>query len=165
MPPSRSFGGIERERNSVETGALWFDSIHPEDRERVKGHHDRFLAGGATTVFHCEYRIVGRDGYIRWIADRRVRMAGWEHRIAGIAEDITHHKQQLVLLAQTEAIGKIGGWELDFVTNRLRWSDETYQLHDTTPELYCPTVESAMDFYTPESRPVIAEAFRTGVTQ
>ncbi|MDH5740199.1 MAG: PAS domain-containing protein, partial [Nitrospira sp.] len=156
--------GIEREE-ICQNWLLWLDSIHPDDRERVRGHHDRFIAGGATAVFYCEYRIVGRDGYIRWISDRRVRMAGRENQIAGIAEDITHHTQQLALLAQTEAIGKIGGWELDFVTNRLRWSDETYQLHDTTPELYSPTVEGALDFYAPESRPLIAEALGKGITQ
>ncbi len=156
--------GIEREE-ICRNWALWLDSIHPEDRERVTTHHNRFITGGATAVFHCEYRIVGRDGYIRWIADRRVRMVGWEHRIAGIAEDITHHKQQVALLAQTEAIGKIGGWELDFVTNRLRWSDETYQLHDTTPELYSPTVETALKFYTSESQPRIAEALGKGIAQ
>ncbi|NGZ02221.1 MAG: hypothetical protein CV090_04115 [Nitrospira sp. WS238] len=156
--------GIEREE-ICRNGSLWLDSIHPEDRERVKTHHERFLTGGTTAVFYCEYRIVGRDGYIRWIADRRVRMTGWEHRIAGIAEDITSHKQQLALMKQTEAIGKIGGWELDIVTNRLRWSEETFRLHDTTPELYSPTVDTALSFYTPESRPVISEAFGKGITQ
>jgi PAS domain S-box-containing protein len=145
--------GIEREE-ICRNWSLWLHSIHTDDRGRVKIQHDRFIAGGATAVFYCEYRIVGRDGYIRWIADRRVRMAGRENRIACIAEDITSHKQQLALLAQTEAIGKIGGWELDCVTNRLRWSDETYRLHDTMPELYRP-----------ESRLVIAEAFGKGVTQ
>jgi PAS domain S-box-containing protein len=156
--------GIEREEICRE-GSLWLDSIHPEDKERVKANHDRFVAGGTTAVFYCEYRIVGRDGYIRWIADRRVRMTGWENRIAGIAEDITSHKQQLALMQQTEAIGKIGGWELNLVTNRLWWSDETYRLHDTTPELYRPTVETALKFYAPESRPVISEALGKGVTQ
>ncbi|MDH4079465.1 MAG: PAS domain S-box protein [Nitrospira sp.] len=156
--------GIEREEICRE-GSLWLDSIHPEDKERVKANHDRFVAGGTTAVFYCEYRIVGRDGYIRWIADRRVRMTGWENRIAGIAEDITSHKQQLALMQQTEAIGKIGGWELNLVTNRLWWSDETYRLHDTTPELYSPTVETALKFYAPESRPVISEALGKGVTQ
>ena len=156
--------GIEREE-IYQNWSLWLESIHPDDRVRVKTSHDRFVVGGTTAVFYCEYRIVGRDGYIRWIADRRVRMAGWENRVAGIAEDITKHKQRLALMAQTEAIGKIGGWELDFVTNRLLWSDETYRLHDTTPELYCPTVESALDFYTPESRPVIVEALGNSVTQ
>ena len=156
--------GIEREE-IYRNWSLWLDSIHPDDRVGVKANHDRFVDGEATAVFHCEYRIVGRDGYIRWISDRRVRMAGWTNRIAGIAEDITHDRQRLALMAQTETIGKIGGWELDFVTNRLWWSDETYRLHDTTPELYSPTVETALNFYTPESRPVIAEALGKGIAQ
>lgn len=147
-----------------QNSSLWLDSIHPEDRERVEAAHARFLAG-SRAEFDCEYRIVRREGHIRWISDRRVRMAGWEHRIAGIAEDITHDRQRLALMAQTEAIGKIGVWELDLLTNYLWWSDETYRLHDTTPERYSPTVETALTFYTPESRPIIAEALRKGVTQ
>ncbi|MEQ1847144.1 MAG: PAS domain-containing protein, partial [Nitrospira sp.] len=75
------------------------------------------------------------------------------------------HKQQLALMAQTEAIGKIGGWELDFLTNRLWWSEETYRLHETTPELYNPTVETALEFYTAERRPLLAEALEKAVTQ
>ncbi|MBX3324691.1 MAG: PAS domain S-box protein [Nitrospira sp.] len=155
--------GIEREE-IYQDWSLWLASIHPDDRLRVAASHDRFVGGGMTALFHCEYRIVGRDGHIRWISDRRVRMAGWEHRIAGIAEDITHHKQQVALLSQTEAIGKIGGWEVDFLTSRLSWSDETFRLHETTPELYSPTVETALGFYTPESRPKIEEAWGKGVT-
>ena len=156
--------GIEREE-IYQNWSLWIESIHPDDRMRVKTSHDRFVSGGITAVFHCEYRIVGRDGHIRWISDRRVRMAGRENRIAGIAEDITHHKQQLALMAQTEAIGKIGGWQFDFLTDRLWWSDETYHLHETTPEIFNPTVEASLNFYTPESRPIMAEAWLNGVTQ
>ncbi len=156
--------GIEREE-IYQNWSLWIESIHPDDRMRVKTSHDRFVSGGMTAVFHCEYRIVGRDGHIRWISDRRVRMAGRENRIAGIAEDITHHKQQLALMAQTEAIGKIGGWQFDFLTDRLWWSDETYHLHETTPEIFNPTVEASLNFYTPESRPIMAEAWLNGVTQ
>ncbi|HBH78852.1 MAG TPA: hypothetical protein DDY39_03400, partial [Nitrospira sp.] len=151
--------GIEREE-IYQDWSLWLDSIHPDDRRRVKVSHDRFIGGGMTAVFHCEYRIVGRDGHIRWISDRRVRMTGRENRIAGIAEDITHHKQQLALMAQTEAIGKIGGWQFDFLTDRLWWSDETYGLHETTPDAFTPTVETALNFYTPDSRPIMAEAWR-----
>ena len=156
--------GIEREE-IYQDWSLWLDSIHPDDRRRVKVSHDRFIGGGMTAVFHCEYRIVGRDGHIRWISDRRVRMTGRENRIAGIAEDITHHKQQLALMAQTEAIGKIGGWQFDFLTDRLWWSDETYGLHETTPDAFTPTVETALNFYTPDSRPIMAEAWRKGVEQ
>ena len=156
--------GIEREE-IYQDWSLWLDSIHPDDRLRVKASHDRFVGGGMTALFHCEYRIVGRDGHIRWISDRRVRMTGREHRIAGIAEDITHYKQQVALMAQTEAIGNIGGWQIDFLTDRLWWSDETYRLHETTPELYGPTLETSLEFYTPDSRPLLIEALRKGMEQ
>ncbi len=156
--------GIAREE-LYRNGSLWFNAIHPDDRARVKMERARFIVGGSTATFHSEYRILKRDGHIRWIADRGVRMAGLDNRIAGVAEDITHHKQQLALMAQTETIGKIGGWELDFVTNRLWWSEETYRLHDTTPQVYHPAVESALDFYTSKSRPMIAEALGKGATQ
>ena len=156
--------GIPREE-WYESVSLWFDSIHPDDRTRVEVSRTRFISGGLKAEFDCEYRIVDRDGRIRWISDRRVKMAGWGHRVAGIAEDITDHRQQLALMAQTEAFGKIGGWEIDFLTNHLWWSDETYRLHDTTPELYSPTVDTAVNFYTPESRPVITEALQKGVGQ
>lgn len=154
--------GIAREEfcHSV---SQWFESIHPDDRMRVEVSRTRFISGGLKAEFNCEYRILDRDGRIRWISDRRVKVIGWGHRVAGIAEDITDHRQQLALLAQTEAIGKIGGWEIDFLTNHLWWSDETYRLHDTTPELYSPTVDMAVNFYTAESRPVIAVALQNGV--
>ncbi len=41
----------------------------------------------------------------------------------------------------------------------------TYRLHETTPELYSPTVETALNFYTPESRPLIAEALEKAMPQ
>ncbi len=156
--------GISREE-WYQSVSLWFDSIHPDDRTRVEMGRTRFVSGGLKAEFDCEYRIVDRDGRIRWISDRRVKMAGWDQRVAGIAEDITDHRQQLALMAQTEAVGKIGGWEIDFLTNHLWWSDETYRLHDTTPELYSPTVGTAVNFYAPESRPLITEALQNGMGQ
>ena len=156
--------GIPREEWS-QSASRWLDSIHPDDRARVEADRTRFISGGLKAEFDCEYRIVDRDGRIRWISDRRVKMVGWGHRVAGIAEDVTDHRQQLALMAQTEAVGKIGGWEIDFLTNHLWWSDETYRLHDTAPELYSPTVDTAVNFYTAESRPVITEALQKGVGQ
>lgn len=42
--------GIEREE-ICQNWSLWLDSIHPEDRDRVKTHHDRFLLGGQQRSF------------------------------------------------------------------------------------------------------------------
>ena len=70
----------------------WFNTIHPEDRDRVVVALESQRQG----VYDVEYRIMRPDGSIRWIRDRGfpVRDAqGQIYRIAGIAEDITLLKQ------------------------------------------------------------------------
>ncbi len=54
---------------------------------------------------------------------------------------------------------KVGGWELDLLTNTLFWTDESYRIQDTSPEKYTPTVDTSIDFFAPEWRPVIRIAF------
>jgi PAS domain S-box-containing protein len=71
----------------------WMDSIHPDDSDRiaeairlqsVRGQHDH------------TYRIIRPDGSLRWIRDRAFPVRdelGKLIRVAGIAEDITEHKE------------------------------------------------------------------------
>ncbi|MEN6545406.1 MAG: PAS domain S-box protein [Armatimonadia bacterium] len=67
------------------------------------------------------------------------------------------------LLDQTQSLAGVGGWEIDVQHNTLYWTSETYRTHDLTPSEYTPTVESALAFYAPESRPVITAAVREAV--
>jgi PAS domain S-box-containing protein len=71
----------------------WMDSIHPEDRERVR---KTALIDQVAGRYNEEYRIMQPDGSIRWIHDRAFPIRGASgivYRIAGIAEDITEHKR------------------------------------------------------------------------
>ena len=65
------------------------DTIHVEDWERVR---EAFASRAAAGKFDETYRIVRTDGAIRWIHERCVAPSEGEHRIAGIAEDITERK-------------------------------------------------------------------------
>jgi PAS domain S-box-containing protein len=71
---------------------VWTAAIHPDDREAVHRAYEQFLRGPEASPFDVEYRIVRRDGAIRWIHDRAraVRSNGHDlDRVAGMAEDIT----------------------------------------------------------------------------
>ena len=71
----------------------WLESIHPEDRERVRLAAIEKQVHG---VYDEEYRIVRSDGVIRWIRDRAFPVRnerGEIYRIAGVAEDITARKE------------------------------------------------------------------------
>lgn len=71
----------------------WLDAVHPGDRPRVRQAVTQKLATGE---YDEEYRIVRRDGTIRWIHECAfpIRDAmGKVYRIAGAAEDITRRKE------------------------------------------------------------------------
>jgi PAS domain S-box-containing protein len=79
--------------------------IHPDDRDRVLGHLDEYLAN-RRAEFREEYRIQRSDGSWMWVLDRG--MAIWNEtgqaiRMVGSEKDITERKRAEVLLRQHEA--------------------------------------------------------------
>jgi PAS domain S-box-containing protein len=66
--------------------------------------------------------------------------------------------RELALLRRLARISKIGGWELDVESRALHWTAEVFRIHDLDPATYVPTLEAALEFYAPESRPTIAAA-------
>jgi len=53
----------------IEDPAFWWSRVHPDDRERVLAEEKESwdtLRGHRTSV---EYRLVGRDGEVRWVSD------------------------------------------------------------------------------------------------
>lgn len=86
-------------------------------------------------------------------------------RTSLIIRDITRRLQEeeplkklQALLAETERLSKIGGWEHDPETGLGRWTDEVYKIYGISPDNR-PGNEEAINFYAPEDRPVIAAAF------
>ena len=80
-----------------------------------------------------------------------------DHFVA-LLEDITEKKKneteiqnQQELLKMTGRVGKIGGWELDTVTNIMSWTETTSEINDLDPTIP-PTNELATKFFTPDSR-------------
>lgn len=71
------------------------DLVHPEDRERYLAA----VAAAWTAPGACasEYRVVGRDGRVTWIASRGRTIAdasGRPCRMIGVSQDITERKRQ-----------------------------------------------------------------------
>ncbi len=67
-----------------------------------------------------------------------------------------------VFLHSVGQLAGIGGWRLDLLTQKLEWSDATCLIHDV-PAGYQPTLQEAIDFYTPEARPQVAAAVQRGI--
>ncbi|MGH2635395.1 MAG: PAS domain-containing protein [Actinomycetota bacterium] len=79
---------------TIATGALWRDLLHPDDRERVLSAD---AAGNETgDDFAMEYRMVRKDGRIVWVHDEATVVRDAEDRLRfwqGFMLDITERKQ------------------------------------------------------------------------
>lgn len=72
---------------------LWYEMIHPEDRDRVTHHAKIVMAGGATNPL--EHRIVHKNGTTRWVRNTMVPRYNREGTLVacdGLVSDITERK-------------------------------------------------------------------------
>jgi PAS domain S-box-containing protein len=65
--------------------------------------------------------------------------------------------QQEARLSTTSRMGEIGGWEVERGATVPIWSDMVYRIHDL-PLGEMPALESALDFYPPGARDIVAAA-------
>ena len=73
------------------------EGVHPEDRPRLTAMMQDFVG----QEFEIEYRIVTKEGDVRWLRDRGFPIRngdGQIYRMGGVAEDITERKQAENLL-------------------------------------------------------------------
>jgi PAS domain S-box-containing protein len=84
-------------------------------------------------------------------------------------QDETEKRTQQKLLRESEerlqeaqSLAKLGHWNLDMQTMTLSWSLETYRIHEVDPSVK-PDLESAINFYAPEARPIITDAVNRGI--
>ncbi|HEU4570244.1 MAG TPA: PAS domain S-box protein, partial [Gemmatimonadales bacterium] len=90
----------------------WLESLHPDDRARVRQAAEQQQPQG---LYDEEYRVVRPDGSVRWIHDRSFPIrdaAGEVYRVVGVAEDITARRaveDELRQAQKMEGIGQLAG--------------------------------------------------------
>ncbi|MDH5630915.1 MAG: PAS domain S-box protein, partial [Gammaproteobacteria bacterium] len=132
---------------------------------KIKDKLDATLAGNTISF---EMPIHERKGKNRYLNVTYVPDVSEKKEVSGIyilMNEITEQKNKedelrnsKRLLNDTGRMAKIGGWEVDMKTGKLTWTDEVYRIHELE-STYEPNVEEAINFYAPQSIPVITEAF------
>ncbi len=87
-----------------------------------------------------------------------------------VARDITDSKRDRValerarhLLEETGRLARVGGWEVDLLTETVTWSREVFRIHELETD-YVPTMASAIGFYALEARALITTAVEAAIT-
>ena len=72
---------------------LWIQIVAPEDRDKIRKHVQRILAGA--DIPPVEYRIIRKDGEIRWVSDTTIMFKDTSGNLLsydGVIKDITERR-------------------------------------------------------------------------
>ncbi|AFY84751.1 PAS domain-containing protein [Oscillatoria acuminata] len=142
------------------TIALFYECLHPEDRDRTQEAITQAIAEG--TSYQIDYRTVDRKGETRWI--RAIGRAfynetGQAMRFDGITVDISDRKraeetlesnQKWLTLAQN--IGKIGIWDWNLQTGELLLTEELQSIYGLVSGSFDSTFQSGLAMVHPGDR-------------
>ena len=146
--------------------------VHPDDLPHV-GHEVQQYSQSGTDHFEQEYRIVTKDGDVRWTDDRTQIIRDTDGNIThyeGIVIDITERKQAETALQESErrlsealTVAQMGYWSFDAATATFTFNDQYYGaiLNTTAEEVggyQMSAAEFAQRFVAPEDAPLVAEA-------
>ena len=145
------------------------DLILEEDQERIWNEVQNALE--LHKQFYLEYRIMTKNKTIKHVMERGVGVYEGEELLflEGFISDVTERVEAEIelrklheMLARTQNIAKVGGWEFDVVNNKVIWTEEVANIHevdkDTNIEL-----DMAISFYHGESTGKIKKAVEDAV--
>ncbi len=81
-----------------------------------------------------------------------------------VAERTSELSRQGKMMEGISRLSHTGGWELDITTMSLKWTKETYLIHEV-PDDYKPDLDKGIEFYTSESRPIISTAVKCALAE
>ena len=166
--------GMRKLENHAEARQAFWDRVHPEDREQLRGAIES--ARLSHTEFDQEFRCMWPDGAERWLRSTGKFFYGPDgeaQRLVGVSRDITSRKQAEHALRQREAdlreaqrIAKVGSWQWDPETDSVTWSEELYRIAGLDPRAPAVSYKDHGKIYTAESwerlKAAVEEALRTG---
>ena len=152
----------------------WMVLVHPDDLAEAMAARETHLAG-QTALYSAEHRMQAKSGEWKWVHGRGKVVvwdaAGRPARMVGTLSDISERKQLEQTLRRNQELADhvgrlamIGGWEYHLRDDTLYWSSSVRHIHEVTDD-YRPQVESALEFYSPDIKPVIHEAFNRCLTE
>lgn len=153
---------VNREMEIIEHSKLWlkelqnlnlspigvsiYDIINYTSKEFSKCCEECLQGGKITKVIQKLNPPEEKTRWLEWT------ISPWKEnhdRINGliiIKNDITETKRKEELLLKAKSIARIGGWEVDLVTNTVHWTQVTKEIHEV-PMDFKPNLEEGISFY------------------
>lgn len=146
------------------------------ERDKATGRHfRRFVARTDQALFDtwlrqvfsrqsrqiCEVELLTKNQPSR-IVRIEAALSAQGQECHAVAVDITE-RRKLDLFRQTQQVAGVGGWEFDVAAGKISWTEEVYRIYEVAPGYDPNDIDRAVEFYAPEARSIILNAFRRAV--
>ncbi len=148
--------GVEPAAVSTDAAAV-FETLHPEDRSRVKAKIAESMHRLIT--WHDAYRVRSPDGRLIWVEgeaspepqpDGSVLWHGFIRDVSERKRDEEQRQHLQGMLSRTERLAQIGSWEWEFETDRVTWSDELFRIFQLDPAEGAPPFSEHHKLFGPD---------------
>jgi|GEM_PF-2512148 len=141
------------------------------EKERVRRAFRDLVDNG--TPFRMDFDIIARDKGERRsifsVAELERDATNQPVKIRGVIQDVTERKKVVDALHKSErllnemgAIGRIGGWEHDLLSNAVTWTREIFKIVELETGIV-PCQDELLNYYPPEDREVFGQAYLRAV--
>lgn len=138
------------------------------DCEQVEASARAFIAKGNHEDLPLHYVRKTLSGRTLEIKTHKLPSGGMVRTVADVtayvqAEDARQRVTEL--LETTQAIARVGGWEIDVVNGTVFWTNEVFRMLETSPQEFTPTQTLATQFFTPAALAVVVASYADVVNQ
>jgi two-component system cell cycle sensor histidine kinase/response regulator CckA len=147
---------IEAESLDQVKGQCLYPIVTEEYRNAFQSLTENVFKGKSGML---EFEAIGINGRHVWLETRAVPLRNDKNEIIallGVTRDITESKRDVTQrkqaeerliksegrLRESQEVARLGSWDLDLVSKKLEWSDETYILFDKTREEFAPSFDA-----------------------
>ena len=130
--------------------------IHPNDRNGFLKSFENAIKNNQQNLVY-EYRYYHKKGYYVWREDTFSIFYNENKnfdKFIIVIRDITEKKnislnfeQMKSMLEQTSSIAKVGGWEVNMLTNEVIWTDLIYEIYDLNKNEFKPNIYSILRYF------------------
>ena len=139
----------------------WRERIHPQDLETVMRQIGLALIEGSGWT--STYRIRDARGQYRSMLERGLiqrNANGDPVRAIGCCVDVSEIRRLTDLLSEAQRAAKMGGWEYNFSTRELTWTDEMFRIYETARDELFLSWDAVLSQLTPESQRRFRDAWK-----
>lgn len=68
------------------------------------------------------------------------------------------------VLDETSRLAEVGGWTMDLTSRKMIWTDMMYEIYETTPMDFSPTIEEGINCSGCDANPLISEAVQKAIS-